>query len=65
MFLVMDEDRLTKQIFVKDKHLCKNNWSAHIKIFFEEIDSLALFEEEQNVNIDFAKSIFVSNECEM
>ena len=64
-FLVMDDDRLTKQIFVKDKQLCKNNWSADIKRVFEEIDSLPLFEEEQNVTIDFARSIFHTNECEM
>ena len=63
-FLIMDDDRLTKQIFVKDKQLCKNNWSADIKRVFEEIDSLSFFEEEQIVNIDFAKSIFDSNVCE-
>ena len=64
-FLVMDDNRLTKKIFVKDKQLCKNNWSADIKKVFEEIDLLSLFEEEQNVNIDFAKSIFDSNLCEL
>ena len=62
--LDMDDDRLTKQIFVKDKQLCKNNWSADIKKVFEEIDSLSIFEEEQNVNIDFAKGIFDSKLCE-
>ena len=36
-----------------------------MKRFFEEIDSFSLFEEEQNADIDFAKTIIDSNVHEM
>ncbi len=59
----MNDDRLTKNLFVYDKSQCKNNWSSDFKILYNSVgmsDKLNIL-IEMNVNT-FTMNIEVNND---
>ena len=53
--LGMENDRLTKKIFLWDKGLCRNNWSSDLKKILTELNLLYLFDDNQMIDVDRAK----------
>ena len=53
----MDNNRLTKRIFLWDLHKCKNNWSKDVKSIFKAINCTAAFDSQSLVG--FTSSNFI------
>ena len=59
--ITMDNNRLTKCIFLWDLHKCNNNWSKDVKSMFKSINCIATFNAQ--LLIGFTSSNFITSVC--
>ena len=59
----MSETRLTKQIFMYDYSICKNNWCSEIKILAETVDQMEQFTDCNPFDISTAWAILFEKKC--
>ena len=57
--ITMDNNRLTKRIFLWDLHKCKNNWSKDVKSIFKSINCTAAFNAQSLIG--FTSSNFITS----
>ena len=56
-FINMEDNRLTKIIFRRDTHICKNNWSSDFYKVLQEINLQSSFNDETPVNVKSASTV--------
>ena len=64
-FVNMDDDRLTKIVFLWDKSLCKRNWSSELKHLFNNTGFEEVFESVCSVNVKLLQNILHQNYCNL
>ena len=61
--VIMENGRLTKQIFEWDYSINKNNWSQEIRKILEELELTCLFDEKETVSINNVWSLLYEKHC--
>jgi hypothetical protein len=60
---LLDNNRLTKKIFLFEKHN-ELGWAAQMKEIFEDVGLLHAYENNETVNISNASALFHEKECQ-
>ena len=55
--ILMDNDRLTKKVFIYDYNLCTNNWTSEIKQVMCKLGLTDHFDNKSIVNMSYVKHL--------
>ncbi len=55
-FIMMDETRLNKQLFMYDKTICNNNWSYHVKKLLDDLDLVDYWNNNNCIPLEVVKT---------
>ena len=61
--LEIDDERLTKKIFMIDYSSCVGNWCSEIKNIFIDIDCRDHYDQHRPIDLKFAQQILHNREC--
>jgi len=50
--IYMDDSRLTKKVFLYDYDQCKDNWCFEMKLLFDKVEQLDVFNNKRSCNIE-------------